>query len=65
MQDEIYFSKRQVAQRYNVTIKTVERWVERGWLPEPAFTTGEGPGKRSYWSVLRQLIPFERKWNAA
>jgi predicted site-specific integrase-resolvase len=32
-----FLRKRQVAERYNVTTRTVERWAEDGRLPPPIY----------------------------
>jgi predicted DNA-binding transcriptional regulator AlpA len=32
-----FLRKRQVAERYNVTTRTIERWSEDGRLPPPIF----------------------------
>jgi hypothetical protein len=59
-QTQIFCSKKQTAQRYGVATKTIDRWRERKQFPNPAFSTGDGNGRRDYWSVLEQLVPWER-----
>jgi hypothetical protein len=37
---------RQLAHRYNVSTRTVDRWVDAGILPEPVHIRG-----RKYWPI--------------
>jgi predicted site-specific integrase-resolvase len=43
---KIFLRKRQVAARYNIVTRTVDRWSEDGRLPPPLFR-----GKVPLWSL--------------
>ena len=61
----VFSNKRQTAQRYGISPKTIERWRASRQFPDPALSVGEGNGRRDYWNVAEQLVPWERKNVAA
>jgi hypothetical protein len=56
---EIFFTKQDVASRYQVTLRTVDHWVERGELAAP-LKLGHYRHARVRWS-LAALIAFEQR----
>jgi hypothetical protein len=52
-----WYSKRQLADRYNVCPRTFERWVKSGRLPPPTIM----PNGRWAWSD-REIENFERSF---
>ena len=45
----LYRSRRQVAQRYGVHLRTIRRWYEAGLFPDPDFVINDRP----YWAEQR------------
>jgi predicted site-specific integrase-resolvase len=52
-----WFSKRQVADRYGVSMRSIERWSESGKFPAGT----QLPNKRWYWSDL-EIETHERNF---
>jgi predicted site-specific integrase-resolvase len=50
-----WFSKRQLSDRYGVSTRSIERWVEAGKFPAGT----QWPNKRWYWSD-REIEAYER-----
>jgi predicted DNA-binding transcriptional regulator AlpA len=55
-----WFSKREIANRYGVTPRSIERWVERGRFPAPVKL----PNGRDAWSDVT-VAGHERKLESA
>jgi hypothetical protein len=51
-----WYSKRQLADRYSVSTRSIERWAEAGKFPPGT----QWPNKRWYWSD-RDIEEYERR----
>lgn len=61
-QDERHYTVAEVAARYDVTKRTVRRWIEAGVLPG---TKKKGPFEKSRWSIpASALTTLEEKRDA-
>ena len=45
-----YFSKRELAERLSVTVRTIDAWVQAGRLPAPV-KLGDKPQSRVRWDA--------------
>ena len=52
-------NKKTMAARFGVTVRTIERWVKAGVIPEPKKT----PGGRSYWVMNKVDKPRQTTTN--
>lgn len=55
MEREGFFSKRQFAERLGISLNTLDRWLDAGILPKPAWF-----GARRYWPVNQVEVVLQR-----